>query len=95
LVRNRDRFSTDLDFNVIADSINEKAMTSILNKYLNIGQAILKRITWFWVGSFEKGKQKIKVEISKINYPDKYINQNFYGLTVPIMSKDCMFAHKF
>ena len=91
---NLDRFSTDLDFNVIADTINEKAMTSILNKYLNIGQAISKRNTWFWVGSFKKGKQKIKVEISKRNYPDKYINQNFYGLTVPIMSKDCMFAHK-
>ena len=94
LFYNLDRFSTDLDFNVIADKLNEKAMTLILNRHLNINQAISKRNTWFWIGSFEKGKQKIKVEISKRNYPDKYINQNFYGLTVPILSKDCMFAHK-
>ena len=94
LFYNLDRFSTDLDFNVIADKLNEKAMTLILNRHLNIDQAISKRNTWFWIGSFEKGKQKIKVEISKRNYPDKYINQNFYGLTVPILSKDCMFAHK-
>jgi len=94
LFYNLDRFSTDLDFNVIADKLDEKAMTLILNRHLNIDQAISKRNTWFWIGSFEKGKQKIKVEISKRNYPDKYINQNFYGLTVPILSKDCMFAHK-
>ena len=94
LFYNLDRFSTDLDFNVITDKLDEKAMTSILNRHLNIDQAISKRNTWFWIGGFEKGKQKIKVEISKRNYPDKYINQNFYGLTVPILSKDCMFTHK-
>ncbi len=94
LFYNLDRFSTDLDFNVIADKLDKRAMTLILNRHLNIDQAISKRNTWFWIGSFEKGKQKIKVEISKRNYPDKYINQNFYGLTVPILSKDCMFAHK-
>jgi hypothetical protein len=27
-------------------------------------------------------------------YPDNYINKNFYGLTIPIMAPDSMFVHK-
>jgi hypothetical protein len=42
----------------------------------------------------DKELQKVKVEISKCDYLDRYINKGFYGLTVLIMDPSCMFAHK-
>lgn len=89
-----DRFSVDLDFNLIADDFNDKLITEILHKYLAISDTMDKHFTWVWVGSYEKGSAKIKVEINKREFPDEYINKDFYGITVSTMSPDCMFAHK-
>lgn len=89
-----DRFSIDLDFNLTAEDFDDRLITNILLKYLTISDQMNKHFTWLWIGSYEKGKQKIKVEINKRNYPDKYINKDFYGITIPTMSSECMFAHK-
>lgn len=89
-----DRFSVDLDFNLTAENFDDRLITNILLKYLTISDQKNKHFTWLWVGSYEKGRQKIKVEINKRNYPDKYINKDFYGITIPTMSPECMFAHK-
>lgn len=89
-----DRFSVDLDFNLTAPDFDEAMVTDILKRYLTIADQKNKHFTWFWLGGYEKGKQKVKVEISKRDYPDKYINKDFYGLTIPTMSPECMFAHK-
>jgi len=88
-----DRFSTDLDFNIIEDDFDPEEITKILKTYLKI-EEYNKRYTYFWLGSYEKGKQKIKLEMSKRDYPDSYVNVDFYGLTIPTLSKSCMFAHK-
>lgn len=88
------RFSTDLDFNLISDEFDPDAVSQIIRKYLTIEDYSSKRNTWFWLGSYEKGVQKIKIEISKRNYPDKYININYFGILVPIMDPSYMFAHK-
>jgi len=88
------RFSVDLDFNVISDTLPEEAVVNIIKKYLVIDDQMNKHFTWFWLGSYEKGKQRVKVEMSKRNYLDTYVNKNFYGVTIPTMSTDCMFAHK-
>lgn len=89
-----DRFSVDLDFNLIAENFNDKLITDILNKYLTVNDQMNKYFTWLWLGSYEKGKPKVKVEINKRDFPDKYINKDFYGITIPTLSPDCMFAHK-
>lgn len=89
-----ERFSVDLDFNLQAKDFDEKLVTNILSKYLTINDQKNKYFTWSWIGSYEKGKQRVKVEISKRDYPDKYLNKDFYGITIPTMSPDCMFAHK-
>jgi len=91
---NLDRFSVDLDFNLIAEDFNDQLIIGILSKYLTISDQKNKHFTWLWIGSYEKGIQKIKIEINKRNYPDKYINKDFYGITIPTMSPECMFAHK-
>lgn len=89
-----DRFSVDLDFNLITENFDDRLITDILNKYLTINDQRNKYFTWVWVGSYEKSKPKVKVEINKRDYPDKYVNKDFYGITVPTMSPDSMFAHK-
>lgn len=89
-----DRFSVDLDFNLLSEDFNDQLITNILLKYLTISDQIDKHFTWLWIGSYEKGKQKVKIEINKRQFPDKYINKDFYGITIPTMSPDCMFAHK-
>lgn len=89
-----DRFSTDLDFNVLADDFRPEEVTKILEKYLALEENMTKYNTWFWLGSFAKGMQKIKVEISKRAYPDRYSVSDYYGLSVRTMVPECMFAHK-
>lgn len=89
-----DRFSVDLDFNLIAKDFDDKLMTNILTKYLTVNDRFNKYFTWLWLGSYEKGKQRIKVEVNKREFPDKYINKDFYGLTIPTMSPESMFSHK-
>ena len=89
-----DRFSTDLDFNILGRDFKPEDVTKILEQYLTLDENIIKYNTWFWLGGFSKGKQKIKVEISKRTYPDRYTILDYYGLSVRTMSLDCMFAHK-
>lgn len=89
-----DRFSIDLDFNLTTESFNDQLVTEIITKYLIIDDQFEKHFTWFWLGSYEKGKQKIKVEINKRDYPDRYVNKDFYGLTIPTLAPDLMLAHK-
>ena len=88
-----DRFSVDLDFNIVHDDFDPEEVTKILRNYLSIEEHN-KRYTYFWLGSYTKGKQKVKVEMSKRSYPDTYTNVDYYGLTIPTLSKESMFAHK-
>lgn len=53
-----------------------------------------KRYTWFWLGSYQKNKQKVKIEVSKRVWPDEYVHQNFFGISVKTLAPEYMFAHK-
>ena len=88
-----DRFSVDLDFNLIGDSFNHGQLDKIVSKNLSQIEKADKLNTWFWMGSYEKAFQKVKVEVSKRDYPDRYIVKDFYGLSITIMDPSCMFAH--
>jgi predicted nucleotidyltransferase component of viral defense system len=89
-----DRFSTDLDFNITGDKLSDQRITYILEQHLKVLDVSKKRNTFFWLGSFEKGAQKVKVEIGRREYPDHYETQSLLGLTVRTMTLSCMFAHK-
>lgn len=89
-----DRFSVDLDFNLRSDKFDDAVLNEIVERYLQVSDRTNKHFTWFWLGSYEKLFQKVKVEVSKRDYPDRYVNMDFYGLTIPTMEPSCMFAHK-
>ena len=92
------RFSTDLDFSLIAEVLDSQFEPSnleeIISRYLNVREYTDKRFTWFWLGSYEKGLQNIKVEISKRSYPDRYEIMDFLGISVRTLDMATMFAHK-
>jgi predicted nucleotidyltransferase component of viral defense system len=89
------RFSTDLDFNLISNDLSANEIEKIINTAkLEIVDSMNKSNTWFWAVSYGKNTVKIKIEISKRDYPDTYEIIDYLGIKLKIMSKDCMFAHK-
>lgn len=91
------RFSTDLDFNLLNANRKEEIFNKlkfIVGKYGKINQARMKRNTVFIMFSYEKGRQKIKIEVSVRDFQDDYEIKNFLGISVLVMLKENMFAHK-
>jgi len=92
------RFSTDLDFSLHA-SVSEsdfdpEVLQQIFSKYVSVREYTDKRFTWFWSGNYEKGLQNIKVELSKMKYPDQYELEDFLGITIQTLDLAAMFTHK-
>jgi predicted nucleotidyltransferase component of viral defense system len=90
-----DRFSTDLDFNMIEDSLDPKEMTLEIEKSLRLIEYREKRFTHFWLCSYQKGQHKIKVEVNKREFSnDSYTIKDFRGYSCRVLDKGSMFAHK-
>ena len=91
------RFSTDLDFNLLNGSEQNEVFEKlkiIAEKYGIINEARIKRKTIFIMFSYEKGTQKIKIEVSVRDYKDDFEIKNFLGISVLTMVQRNMFAHK-
>lgn len=92
------RFSTDLDFSLVTgisrSDFDPEMVTEILGNNISVREYSDKHFTWFWLGSYEKGLQQIKVEISKRAYPDKYDLKDFLGVSIRTLDLATMFAHK-
>ena len=94
---NLPRFSVDLDFNLL--DINKKDIVfnnfkNTLQEYGNLKQARDKKKTIFFLLSYKKNTKNIKIEISKRQFPDKYQIRNYLGISMNVMVKEDIFAHK-
>ena len=91
-----DRFSTDLDFNLLCsvEEFNADVLRNILGKYIEIREDYNKRYTLFFMGSYKKTHHQVKVEISKRQTDNKYEINSLYGLPVKCLTKPYLFAHK-
>lgn len=91
------RFSTDLDFDLLnkdkQNYILEK-IEKIVVKFGTIKEKINKRNTLLIVLSYSDKARNIKIEISKKDFGSKYKPQNYLGITMLVMTKEDMFAHK-
>ena len=91
------RFSVDLDFNLVEpekkDVVFEK-VKKILKNYGELKEAREKRFTLFFLLSYEEDYQNVKVEISKKVFPNHYEVKNYLGISMLVMTKEDMFAHK-
>jgi predicted nucleotidyltransferase component of viral defense system len=90
-----DRFSVDLDFDWLGDeNFDLSSLDSIVEKNLTVLEKRKKYFTWLWIGSYEKGFQRVKVEINTRKYPNQYEARDFRGYSIRVMKPEYMLAHK-
>lgn len=98
LFYNLPRFSVDLDFNLINPRRKKfvfEKLTEIISKFGKIKDARIKRNTLFLLLSYRSKAQKIKLEVSLRKFKDdNYEIKNYLGLSVLVMRRDCLAAHK-
>jgi len=94
------RFSVDLDFDLL-DELKEdyvfEEVKKILENYGEVKEARKKRFNLFYLLSYnqkESTTQNIKVEINRRNFNSQYELKNYLGITMKVMVKEDMFAHK-
>lgn len=97
LFYNLDRFSVDLDFDLL-DKIKEEYVFSrveqIVKNYGQIKEARKKRFNLFFLLSYEEKAQNIKVEISRRSFGSQYELKTYLGISMLVIKKQDMFANK-
>lgn len=94
------RFSVDLDFDLLDESQEEhvfERVGEIIKKYGIIKEAEKKRFTLFFLLSYdqkEKNAQNVKIEISRRSFGSKYDTKSYMGISMLVMAKEDMFANK-
>ncbi len=93
-----DRFSVDLDFDLIdleKEQIVFDEIKKILRKFGEIKDEKNKHFTIFFKLDYQKTLQNLKIEISKRDPKiNKYEFLDFYGITVRTLAIEDAFAHK-
>lgn len=93
-----DRFSTDLDFDLIDTKIPGeeilKRVQKVLEKHWEIKELRVKRYTIFGILSYWWTDQNIKIEISTRGVSGKYESKNLFWKNIITMKIEDMFANK-
>jgi len=97
---NLDRFSVDLDFDLLdsekEDYVFERVKT-IIENYGTLKEAQKKRFNLLYILSYNDkdiNAQNIKVEINRREFGSKYAVESFLGISMQVMVKEDMVAHK-
>jgi predicted nucleotidyltransferase component of viral defense system len=100
LFYNLERFSVDLDFDLLdkekEDYVFEQ-IKKILENYGTLKQAEKKKFNLIYVLSYSgkaRGGQNIKVEINRREFGSKYEVRAYFGISMRVMIQEDMFAHK-
>jgi len=91
------RFSVDLDFDLLNEAQEDivfKQIESILQEYGTIKEKQKKLNTLFFLLSYGERDQNIKVEISRRIFGSRYELKSYLGVSMLVMIKEDMFAHK-
>lgn len=92
-----DRFSVDLDFDLLDENQGENVFTrviAIVQRYGNIKETHRKRFNLFILLAYEERARHIKVEINRRQYGSRYEIRTYLGVSMQVMLVDDMFAHK-
>ena len=99
-----DRFSVDVDLDLLDESKEDEVferVKEIVKKYGSLKEAYKKRFNLFFLVSYETGQhtsnvaqQKVKVEINRRQFGSKYELKNYLGVSMLVMVKEDLFAHK-
>ncbi len=98
LFYNLDRFSVDLDFDLLDSNREEEIlirMEKILAPYGRLKQARQKNYTIFFEVSYSgEADQNVKVEVSRRQSDSRFVPLAYLGISMPVMIKEDMFANK-
>ncbi len=92
-----DRFSVDLDFDLLDEDQKEYVFDRVINivgRYGNIKESHIKRFNLFIVLSYEDKARNIKVEINRRQFGSRYEIKTYLGVSMQVMVIEDMFAHK-
>jgi predicted nucleotidyltransferase component of viral defense system len=92
-----DRFSVDLDFDLLDEGREEivfERVANIVGKYGAIREANRKRFGIFFVLSHEDKARHIKVEINRRQFGSRYEIKTYLGVSMLVMIPEDIFAHK-
>jgi len=92
-----DRFSVDLDFDLLNDDQEEavfERVGKIIGKYGTIRESNRKRFGVFFTLSYEDAARHIKVEINRRRFGSRYEIKTYLGISMLVMVPEDMFAHK-
>jgi len=95
-----DRFSVDLDFDLLDESKSDAAFErigTILRGYGRLKREDKKRYTFFYLLSYidkDINAQNIKVEINRRNFNSTFDMLAYLGISMNVMVKEDMAAHK-
>ena len=91
------RNSVDLDFDLLDDIKEEEVFNKIqkiTESYGTITESKMKHFNLLNVISYKKGAQQIKVEVNRRQFGSRYEMKTLLGISVLVMVKEEMFAHK-
>jgi len=91
------RFSVDLDFDLLNEDKEAFVFVrvgKILSEYGTIKEKYRKKHTLLFIISYDEKSQNIKVEISRRVFGSRYELKNYLGISMLIMVRGDMFAHK-
>lgn len=94
------RFSVDLDFDLLEESKEDyvfEQIQKILSNYGIVKEAQKKRFNLLFLLSYDEkevGAQNIKIEINRRNFGSKYEVRAYLGISMKVMIKEDMLAHK-
>lgn len=94
-----DRFSTDLDIDLVRDVTDEGIfltyIETLLSKYGKIKEKTRKRFTFFFLLSYGESDMNIKIEINtRIWTENQYEMVSFFGLDILAQDRSTIFANK-
>jgi predicted nucleotidyltransferase component of viral defense system len=92
-----DRFSDDLDFDLIDEDQKEyifDRVSYIVGKYGTIKESHIKRFNLFIVLSYENKARNVKVEINRRQFGSRYEIKTYLGISMQVMVIEDMFADK-
>jgi predicted nucleotidyltransferase component of viral defense system len=91
------RNSVDLDFDLLDDTKEQEVFEKvqiIISQYGTITESYIKRFNLLNIVSYAPNTQKIKVEINTRNFTSSYEIKTLLGISMQVMVKEDMFAHK-
>jgi predicted nucleotidyltransferase component of viral defense system len=91
------RNSVDLDFDLLDDTKEEEVFNKIqkiTESYGIITESKIKHFNLLNIISYKKGAQQIKVEVSRRQFGSRYEVKTLLGISMLVMAKEDMFAHK-